>query len=202
MTADRTVDGCGVRYGEKTNWRHCAGEQASALALRCAMIPGNMRVQGSLAGARSELAAVASLARDRVLMQKGGKADVLANLWLVRAGHEYAAAAAATPVTDDRHAHLEFAKHMLLPLCKRIVQQFISENGMGGVRMDDGGMLGWTGKKGQAALMGGMRLNALWYAALEATGAALRGKLPMGLGVKDPAGDHLNDWRAGSAAPS
>ena len=78
-------------------------------------------------------------------------------------------------------------------MCKRIVQAFISEKGMDGIWMDDSGMLAGLVRRGRrnAALENPLRINALWYVALEATGTALRGLGPMGAGVKDPSGDHF-----------
>src|SRR5262249_32089183 len=133
--------------------------------------------------------------------KRGAKAktgDALANLWFVRGAHEYALAAAEWNAPAGQagtaagaaggdgegggggrggggggvvvNEHLEYAAKALLPICRRIVQEFISE-GMDGVRMGDGGMLGPFGKgKPPAALASPLRLNALWYGALELTG--------------------------------
>ena len=84
---------------------------------------------------------------------------------------------------------------ILLRMCQRVVQEFISEKGMDGIWMDDGGTLSGLARRGRknAALAAPLRLNALWYAALETTGLALRGLTPMGAGqhAKDSTGDHF-----------
>src|SRR4051812_18824415 len=112
------------------------GGKANTLALRCATIPGNMRTHHDLAQTHAELEQLVgeSIGGGGFLGKTPAKPDVLANLWFVRAGHEFAAAAAA----DLAHAsHIHFATTVLLPMSKKIVQQFITEHGMDGVRMDD-----------------------------------------------------------------
>jgi len=175
------------------------------LLLRCALIPPQMRLQGNLAATQAEFEAILALAQPigaagaRVLGGGSGKTfkpEAMTNLWFVRAVQEFARAAGA--VHDEAHAtHAEFAKTALLPMCKGIVQEFISEQGIGGVRMDDGGMLAETDKAGT---LPPLRLNALWYGALEGTGAAFRaiswaaGKGTGGGGApggRDAVGDHF-----------
>jgi glycogen debranching enzyme len=169
--------------------------KSDALAMQCAAIPGHMRLPGGLLAARTQLEAIAGQASSGILHQGKGKtarADVMANLWFVRAAHEFAAAAGGLH-SEEKREHLQFAVNSLLPMCRTIVQNFIGEKGMDGVRMDDGGML--AGLKTKASPMGtvaaSLRLNALWYAALETTGQALRGITPMHAGGKDPSGDHF-----------
>lgn len=100
---------------------------------------------------------------------EGGAGDLEASLWFVRAGHVYANAA---------EADMEFVRAVLLPRGKKMVQGVISgADGAGAVRMDDGGMLVAEGK-------GALRLNALWYAALEAVAEGLHA-------LGDRAGDHF-----------
>jgi len=166
------------------------------LSLRCAVLPPRLRIEG-LAWAREELEAILAHLHGGILLRRPGRGDVMANLWLVRAAHAFAAAAGAdiAPREDEQRAHLEFAAKSLLPMCKRVVQEFISEKGMDGIWMDDSGTLSGLAHRGRknAALAAPLRLNALWYAALETTGLALRGLTPMGAGqhAKDTTGDHF-----------
>jgi hypothetical protein len=177
----------------RSGGRSAARRAAEALALRCAMLPARLRGPGGVAWARQELEEILTHLREGLLTRTAGKGDVLANLMLVRGVHEFAAAARAGAGEDERRAHLDFARQTLLPVCQRIVQVFIAERGMDGIWMEDSGMLAGLARRGRpnAALGNPLRLNALWYAALEATGAALRGLPPMGPGAKDSAGDHF-----------
>jgi hypothetical protein len=197
------------------------------LAARCAAIPGKMKAARSLDVARRELEEIVALAGGNVIVERrgskgragkaGGRGDVLANLWFARAAHEFSAAALEKSAAESNgtagasraaadgaaaghtpHEHVTFAAQVLIPMCKRIVQDFISEEGMDGVRMDDSGMLAAfeAGKRHCEALAAPLRLNALWYTALESTGQALRGAKYLGkserlLSHKDPAGDHF-----------
>lgn len=178
----------------KSGGRSGARRNAGILAVRCAVLPVRMRTAG-VAWARQEIEEIISHLHGGLLVRTVGKGDVLGNLWLVRAAHEFAAAAAADRrLTEaEKRGHLEFAGRALLPFCKRIIQEFISERGMDGVWMDDGGMLSGLVRKGRknSVLASPLRLNALWYAALEVTGMALRHLTPMGTGVKDTSGDHF-----------
>jgi hypothetical protein len=156
-------------------------------------MPARLRMLGGMAWARQELETIVAHLHEGILIRRLGRGDVLANLMLVRAAHEFAAAAQICPSVQEGRGHLEFAGKILLPMCKRIVQEFISEKGMDGIWMDDGGLLAGLARRGRknAALMASLRLNALWYAALEATGMALRGLPPMSAAPKDPSGDHF-----------
>jgi len=180
----------------RSGGRSAARRNAEALSIRCAVFPPRLRLEG-LAWARQELEAILAHLRGGILIRMPGKGDVMANLWLVRAAHEFAAAVGANPAPghDEKRAHLEFAAQSLLPVCTRVVQEFISEKGMDGIWMDDGGTLSGLARRGRknAALAAPLRLNALWYAALETTGLALRGLTPMGAGqhAKDSTGDHF-----------
>jgi hypothetical protein len=83
--------------------------------------------------------------------------DAFAGLWFIRAAHLFAKAGGDPALVNDK----------LLPLTKKILQELISSAGIGGVRMDDGGLLIGPPELAYQTL----RLNALWYSALE-TGAA------------------------------
>ncbi len=175
--------------------------KTDALVLRCATIPGHMYARRNLAEARRELDEVLAISKGGILYRAAEVGDVMANLWLARAAHEFAAAVGGTLgaslLTEEQAEHLAFANQTLLPLCKLIVQAFITDNGMDGVRMDDGGMLAGAGEgKPNPALALPLRVNALWYTALESTGQALRGINPMGAalaegGKRDSSGDHF-----------
>ena len=161
----------------KSAARGAAAGKGDALAARCASIPGKMFSNG-VAFARRELEEILTAkAHKGVLPGSGKRGNVFANLWFVRAAHEFADAAAKDPHAAE---YLAYATDKLLPACKAIVQEFISDKGMNGVRMDDSGMLAQVGSKAKGA--SALRLNALWYAALEVTGQALRGLTPMGKG--------------------
>lgn len=175
--------------------------KSDTLAIRCATIPGHMYARHNLNEARQELEGVLAAAKGGILHRSAGKGDVMANLWFARAAHEFAAALSGSLGTfvtpEEKIQHLEFANKKLLPLCKQIVQAFITDGGMDGVRMDDGGMLAGAGDgKPNPALALPLRLNALWYTALESTGQALRGAGPMGAPLaegarRDSSGDHF-----------
>ena len=177
------------------------GVKSNALATRCSTIPGHMYCERSLAAARKELEEILATADGAPLKKAAGKGDVMANLWFSRAAHEFAAALGGaignSTSPEEKTDHLHFANKSLLPLCKQIVQAFITDQGMDGVRMDDGGMLVGAGTaKPNPALALPLRLNALWYTALESTGQALRGQPPMGVPAaagtrNDPSGDHF-----------
>jgi hypothetical protein len=82
-------------------------------------------------------------------------------------------------------AHAAFFIEVLLPLCTHIVHQFITDGGIGGIRMDDGALLAGV-RDGAGDKLGHLRINALWYLALEKTAAALRRHVP-----RDAAGGHF-----------
>ncbi len=181
------------------------------LATKCASIPGMMYAERSLTGARRELAEVAAVALEgAVIVERRGKGtahtsrdlsagDALANLWFVRAAYEFAAAAEKNVMREpESREHREFATGVLLPLCKRIIQEFISENGIAGARMDDGGMLVITSKHAKTTEVhpAPLRYNALWYSALEITGQALSSRNSLGSlsdknGARDRTSDHF-----------
>jgi hypothetical protein len=115
----------------------------------------------------------------------------MANLWFIRAVHELAAVLKGQP----DHAPQADALHAtLLPFCKTIVQQFISDRGIDGLRMDDGGLLVYGGHPSPAhahlaplkdgGLADAIRINALWYLAIDMTGKALKD-------ARDPSGPHF-----------
>ncbi|HVX85592.1 MAG TPA: amylo-alpha-1,6-glucosidase [Phycisphaerae bacterium] len=130
----------------------------------------------NLGGAQRVLEVAAGMG-DGLLPRRDGAAsedmDIGASLWFVHAAHAYAGAGGDEALVRD----------VLLPRSKRIVQAVIAGAGeaAGGteaVRMDDGGMLGGVcGARG-------VRLNALWYAALETMAEGLHA-------AGDPAGDHF-----------
>jgi hypothetical protein len=152
--------------------------KGDALSARCAAIPGKMAASG-IAWAQQELNAVLTAKQHKSILPGVAKrGNVMANLWFVRAAHEFAAAALARKTDDPSGESLKYAAETLLPVCKGIVQEFISDKGMNNVRMDDSGLLANTG--GTTPVVGSLRLNALWYAALEMTGQALRGETAMG----------------------
>ena len=97
-------------------------------------------------------------------------ADPIASLWFIRAGHLFAKAGGDTAAAGK-----------LRELSKQMLQDFIAGRGLGGVKMDDGGLLIVPAE--QPAWQG-LRLNALWYSALESTTADLKG-------VGDKSGDHF-----------
>ncbi len=67
----------------------------------------------------------------------------------------------------------EYFSDTLLPLCKQLLHQFISGDGVGGVRMDDGGLL-VPAQDQRPTPMTGLRLNALWYSGIESIGGDLK----------------------------
>ena len=135
------------------------------MAPRCSAIPGLMWARRDPGRARAELSRVAALAEEAGGLvprtEKDFHPDAMANLWFVRAAHEFAQAAAGEKVLMD------FFHDALLPVCKRAVQPFVSDGGLDGVRMDDGGLLA-GGVSGEAPL----RVNRWWYVELEGTAAA------------------------------
>ncbi len=142
------------------------------LAPRCSAIPGLMKARQDVDRAHAELRQVAALAREAGGLvprsEKDFHPDVMGNLWFMRAVHEFGAATAKLSHKQDK-SHGEFFDTVLLPLCKRIVQDFISHHGIDAVRMDDGGVLAGGIAQGQT-----LRINALWYAAVQATATALQ----------------------------
>jgi hypothetical protein len=174
--------------GEGTN-------KGDVLAARCAAIPGKMAALG-VAWAHEEFNAILSAKQHKAILPGVAKrGNVMANLWFVRAAHEFAAAALAANSAPDNE-HLKFATETLLPACKIIVQEFISDKGMNGIRMDDSGML-QRADESAPVVASPLRLNALWYSALEITGQALRGISAMGkghiAGAAVAAGRHTGD---------
>jgi hypothetical protein len=156
------------------------------MAPRCAAIPGLMHARRDVERARRELAHVVELASHTGGLvprtEKDHHPDAMANLWLLRAAHEFVAAAAEED--SPPKSCVDYFGHTLLPLCKKIVQHLISDRGVDGVRMDDGGLL-----TGGVALAGGLRVNSLWYAALEATAEAIKSGVYGS--ARDPAGHHF-----------
>jgi hypothetical protein len=139
------------------------------MAPRCAAIPGLMHARGDLARTRSELAKVAALAEESggivPRSEKDNHPDVMANLWFLRAAHDFGVASARrTNGQDDA----TFLMTTLMPTAKKILHQFIS-GAIDGVRMDDGGVL-----TGGAVSADDLRINALWYNALDMTAQLLK----------------------------
>jgi hypothetical protein len=127
-------------------------------------LQGAGRLLDLIAGATGEAGYVPVSAEDAT-------PEVFASLWFIRAAHlfnEAMAAEGAETATEYRHLFAE----KLLPLNKRILQQIISESTAGGgaVRMDDGGLLILPPENASQTV----RLNALWYSALESTGTDLK----------------------------
>jgi len=189
-----------AKSGGRRTARKPGAKGGVELAHRCAVIPAKMQGSDGLALARGELDAILSHVHNGIL-GTAAKGDVLANLWFIRAAHEFAVAATTAAIEpEEKRGHLEFAAKSLLPLSKRIIQALISEKGIDGIWMDDSGLLSGLVVKGKKnpALQTPLRLNALWYSALEITGMALRGLTPMGAaaglgsgGGKDSSGDHF-----------
>jgi hypothetical protein len=140
-----------------------------------------MHARRDLSRTRSELAKVAGLARETGGLvprtEKDHHPDAMANLWFLRALHEFGVAVAHHSDHQDQAA---FFRETLIPAGKDILQQFIS-GAIEGVRMDDGGLLA-----GGVAATQELRVNALWYNALEMTANVL--KNPPG----DPTARDLN----------
>ena len=146
----------------------------------CACMPGWLISRGDVAGAGEMLKQLAGLANGGMVpatlngSSTESTMEVDANLWFIAAAHAYQKAGADVAMFN---AHL-------LPVMKRIVQGLISGpggeagGGIAGARMDDGGMLTVEGAGPQA-----MRLNALWYNAIETLAATL-------LAGGDRTGDH------------
>ena len=141
-------------------------------APQCASIPSMYLAYSDLGGAAALLTDVANAAANAT----GGvprsaddmQADPVAGLWFIRAAHLFAKAGGDTALVAEK----------LRPLSKKVLQELILSAGVGDVRMDDGGLL--VGPAGSSAL----RLNALWYSALETCAADLKT-------VRDHAGDHF-----------
>jgi hypothetical protein len=120
-----------------------------------------------LEGLRQVLAAAHADAGDGALLPGNDPdGDVEASLWFLQAAHAF----------SQRGGDGAFVRETLLPRAKKIVQSVIA-GAHGSVRMDDGGML--VAEEADA-----LRLNGLWYAALETLGDGLRA-------VGDRAGDHF-----------
>jgi len=137
-----------------------------------AAIPGALLSKKDLPGTAAALEFLAVRAGPTGVLPKSDTdlaPDPMANLWFIRAVHLFAQAGGDKAVVAG-----------LLPLSKRILQEFIG-GGLGGVKMDDGGLLLATTEELAAQ---GLRLNALWYSALESTAADLKA-------AGDKAGDHF-----------
>jgi hypothetical protein len=147
-------------------------QSQAQFAPQCASLPSMYLLFQDLAGAAALLSDVAEAAS-----KAGGgvprsatdlQPDPFAGLWFIRAAHLFARAGGDPALVADK----------LRPLAKKVLQELISSAGVGEVRMDDGGLL--VGPAGSPAL----RLNALWYSALETSAADLKT-------VRDHAGDHF-----------
>jgi len=135
-----------------------AGSQ-DLFAPLCASIPAVFLSHNDLAGAAAVLSDVVSAAAAGVVpvSAKNSEADSFAGLWFIRAAHLFAKAGGNPSLVTDK----------LMPLTKRVLQELISSAGSGGVRMDDGGLLIAPPALAHQTL----RLNALWYSALETSAA-------------------------------
>ncbi|MGN6369084.1 MAG: amylo-alpha-1,6-glucosidase [Phycisphaerae bacterium] len=147
-------------------------QSQAQFAPQCASIPSMFLAYSDLPGAAALLSDVAAAAAKTTggvpRSPKDLQPDPLAGLWFIRAVHLFAKAGGDPSLVADK----------LRPLAKRVLQELISSAGVGDVRMDDGGLL--VGPAGSPTL----RLNALWYSALETCAADLKT-------VRDPAGDHF-----------
>jgi hypothetical protein len=122
---------------------------------------------GDLEGLRHVLAAAHADAGDKALLPGEDQgSDLEASLWFLQAAHAF----------SQRGGDPAFVRETLLPRAKKIVQTVIA-GAHSSIRMDDGGML-------VAEDADALRLNGLWYAALETLGEGLRA-------VGDRAGDHF-----------
>jgi hypothetical protein len=139
------------------------------MAPRCAAIPGLMHARRDLARSRNELSRVAALAGENSGImphsEKDHRPDAMANLWFLRAVHDFGR---AIVTRDHGEEEVRVFTEVLIPTCKRMLQKFISGE-VEGVRMDDGGLL-----TGGLAAKEELRVNALWYNALEMTAAVLK----------------------------
>jgi hypothetical protein len=139
-------------------------------ALQCASIPSMYLAYQDIAGAAAALSQVAAAAKSGGLPTSvdDPEPSPFAGLWFVRAVHLFAKAGG-----DET-----LLKEQLLPLAKKVLHELISSAGIGGVRMDDGGVLA------EASGTQTLRLNALWYSALETSAADFKT-------WRDPSGDHF-----------
>ena len=136
-------------------------------------IPGLFLSKQNLAAAADSLrhlAQAALLTGSLPASDRDPQPDAEASLWLIRASHLFALAGGDPELSAK-----------LLDCSKRILQEFISEKGVGGVTMDHGGLLMVSPGKNPAEAL---RFNALWYSALESTAEDLRK-------AQDPSGDHF-----------
>ena len=148
-------------------------QSQAQFASQCASIPSMYLAYQDIAGAAMVLGDVASASAAGggggvPKSAENSASDPYAGLWFIRAAHLFAKAGGDAALVTEK----------LLPLTKKILQELISSAGVGDVRMDDGGLL--VGPVGSAAL----RLNALWYSALETSAADFKA-------VLDPVGDHF-----------
>jgi hypothetical protein len=147
----------------------------------CLAIPALFLAKKDLAGAATLLASIASMTAEYVpVSAENPEPDVFASLWFIRAGHLFNKAVLADPAAEGREGERTLFAETLLPLNKKILQQIISASSTAGVRMDDGGLLIPQADKATQTL----RLNALWYSALESTGTDLKA-------VGDRVADHF-----------
>jgi hypothetical protein len=160
------------------------------MAPRCSAIAGWMRARRDLAWTRRELVHVVELVKLSGGMvprtEKDHHPDAFASLWFVRAAHDFAAIAMTGAQREKHPAHVTFYEETLLPLCTNIVQQFISDAGIDGIRMDDSAILIPSANGGTADHDPALRINTLWYNGLESTAGAL-----MNIAPRDPAGAHF-----------
>ncbi|MCL2647596.1 MAG: hypothetical protein FWD61_11415 [Phycisphaerales bacterium] len=107
------------------------------------------------------------------------RVDVEASLWFLRAMHVFAKKREKEGGGDGELID------KLRQTARQMVQQFISEQGVGGMIMDHGGMLTAAPSPFGQQPNEVLRLNALWYSALDATAADLKA-------AGDRSGDHFD----------
>jgi hypothetical protein len=151
----------------------------------CACLPGFLLSRGDVAAAGAAIEEIVAASGGGLVpgnltrTARDGAPDAEGNLWFVRAAQAFRQVAGEQE-TAAYHGRVA-------PLIKRIIQACITGEGWGrtGTRMDDGGLLVVEGSGSRA-----MRINGLWYHALETAGVTLR---EMG----DPMADHFERlaWR-------
>lgn len=149
-----------------------ASEHLHELGALAASIPGMYLAKKDLAGASAtfERLAAAAGAGSLPVSESDPRVDGEGTLWLICAAHLYARAGGDKELSTK-----------LLEISKRGLQEFISAKGLGGITMDNGGML-VPGP--EQSTSDAIRLNSLWYSALESTAADLGA-------VKPGSGDHF-----------
>jgi len=135
-----------------------------------AAIPGMCRAKNSWSTVGETLARLAECVTAGALPASATNAqpDVEATLWFIRAVQLFAKEGNGGGEDEQLTAKLR-------ETTKQIVQEFISEQGVGGMIMDHGGML----------TAASLRINTLWYSALGTAAADLKA-------VNDKSSDHFD----------